>query len=165
MMFKKIAAAAALVIASSSAFAAQPNTFYAGVDLGKTKIDDASGRETSYGVFAGYNFAPNLAVEANLRRLGEADFYGYEVKAEQFGVSLVGTLPLQNGFNLFGRVGGNRLEAKTRANRVSISDSTTKFMYGVGVGYAFTPAVSARVELQKPASDTTNLSVGVAYQF
>ena len=164
-MFKKIAAAAALVIASSSAFAAQPNTFYAGADLGKTKIDDASGRETSYGVFAGYNFAPNLAVEANLRRLGDVDFYGYNVKAEQAGLSLIGTLPLQNNFSVFGRLGVNRLEAKTRSGGVTFSDSTTKALFGVGVGYAFTPAVSARLELQKPASDTTNLSVGVAYQF
>ena len=36
---------------------------------------------------------------------------------------------------------------------------------GLGVAYAFTPAVSARLELQKPGSDATNVSLGLAYQF
>jgi OOP family OmpA-OmpF porin len=33
------------------------------------------------------------------------------------------------------------------------------------MSYAITPAVAARVEVQKPASDATNLSAGVAFQF
>jgi OOP family OmpA-OmpF porin len=33
------------------------------------------------------------------------------------------------------------------------------------VSYAFSPAVSARLEVQKPTSDSTNLSAGVSFQF
>jgi hypothetical protein len=37
-MFKKIAAAAALAFAATSAFAAAPTAFYSGVDVGSTTL-------------------------------------------------------------------------------------------------------------------------------
>jgi len=168
-MFKKIATAAILAIASSSAFAAQPGSFYVGADVGKTKIDDVSGRATSAGAFIGYNFHQNFAIEAGYRRLGDyvVSGWGYsaDVDLDQAAVSVVGSLPLNGGFNLFGRVGYNRVEAKASAYGVDADESVSKALVGVGVGYAFTPAVSARLELQKPASDVANLSVGVSFQF
>lgn len=166
-MFKQIAAAAALVIASSSAVAAQPQTFYAGADVGKTEIDidGDSGRDTSVGAFIGYNFLSNVAVEAHFRNLGQVNIYGVKVKGEQAGVSVLGSIPLGGNFNVFGRLGVNRVEAKADAGRGTYSDSSTGAVVGLGLGYAFTPAVSARLELQKPEQDTTNLSVGVAFQF
>lgn len=168
-MFKKIAAAAALVIASSSAFAAAPGSFYVGADVGKTKIDDASGRATSAGIFAGYTFVQNVAVEASYRRLGEYTVSAFGVNGDldvdQAAVSVVGTLPLNGGFSLLGRLGYNHLEAKANVRGSTATESTSGAVVGLGVGYAFSPAMSARLELQKPASDTTNLSVGVAFQF
>ncbi|MFC0252134.1 outer membrane beta-barrel protein [Massilia consociata] len=168
-MFKNIAAAAALVVASSTAFAAQPGTFYAGGDVGKTKLENQSGRATSAGAFIGYNFHQNFAVEAGYRRLGDYDFHAFgvhgDVNVDQAALSLVGTLPLSSGFNLFGRVGYNRLEVEGSANGYHAKDSVSKALIGVGVGYAFTPTISARIELQRPASDTHNVSAGVAFQF
>jgi OOP family OmpA-OmpF porin len=67
--------------------------------------------------------------------------------------------------SLYGRLGVNRLEAKVSSAGYSAKDSTTKALYGVGLNYAFTPAVSARLEVQKPSSDATNLSAGVAFNF
>lgn len=173
-MFKKIAAAAALLIASSAAFAAQPNTFYAGADVGKTRIDDFSKRDTSVGAFVGYHFHQNFAVEGGYRRLADYDIgvltgnsgiIDGSVKADQAHLSLIGSLPVGESFSVYGRLGLNRLEAKVRAAGFKDSDSSTKALYGVGVSYAFSPAVSARLEVQKPASDATNLSAGVAFQF
>jgi OOP family OmpA-OmpF porin len=175
-MFKKIAAAAALLIASSAALAAQPNTFYAGLDAGRTKVNDISGRDTSVGAFVGYNFHQNFAVEGGLRRLADYDikvsgvggsgsFVGGTARVDQAHLSVVGSLPVGESFSVFGRLGLNRLEAKVSAAGFKDSDSTTRALYGVGMSYAFTPAVSARVEVQKPASDATNLSAGVSFQF
>jgi OOP family OmpA-OmpF porin len=164
-MFKKIASAAALFIASTAAFAGQPNTFYAGADVGKTRFDEWSGRETSYGVFGGYNFHPNVAVEAGYRRLGEEKSGGYKVSADQLALSVVGTVPVGESFSVYGRLGVNRLEGKVRYNGMSISDDTTKALLGVGVAYAFTPKISGRLEFQKAGNDTRNLSAGVSYQF
>ncbi|MEX5746062.1 outer membrane beta-barrel protein [Massilia sp. X63] len=173
-MFKKIAAATALVLASSAAFAAQPNTFYAGADVGKTKVDDFSKRDTSVGAFVGYNLSQNFAVEGGYRRLGDYDIgvmsYGGaidngSVKVDQAHLSLVGSMPIGESFSLYGRLGVNRLEAKLSSPAYDSKESTTKALYGVGLSYAFTPAVSARLEVQKPASDGTNVSAGVAFQF
>jgi OOP family OmpA-OmpF porin len=168
MMFKKIAAATALVIASSAAFAAQPNTFYAGADVGRTKIDDVD-HDTSVGAFVGYNFHQNFAVEAGFRRLADLDYrvagVNANVRADQYALSVVGSLPVGESFSVYGRLGLNRLEAKGSAGGFSAKDSETKALYGVGVSYAFTPAVSARLEVQKPASDATNVSAGVAFAF
>lgn len=168
-MFTKFAAAAALVIASSSSFAAQPGTFYAGLDVGKTKIEDISGRATSAGAFIGYNFHQNVAIEAGYRRLGDYRFSALgvngDIDLDQAALSVVGTLPLSNGFSLLGRLGYNRIEAKANVRGFSDKESDSSALVGLGVGYAFTPAVSARLELQKPGSDATNLSVGLAYQF
>ncbi|VXB79005.1 outer membrane beta-barrel protein [Massilia sp. 9I] len=168
-MFKKIAAATALIIASSAAFAAQPNTFYAGADVGRTKIDDVSDRDTSYGAFVGYNFHQNLAVEAGYRRLADVDYrvgsVTANVRANQLALSVVGSLPIAESFSVYGRLGLNRLEAKARVGNVSAKDDETKALYGIGLSYAFNPAVSARVEVQKPASDVTNVSAGVSFQF
>ena len=106
-MLKKIIAAAAFATLASSAFAAQPGTFYAGLDAGSTKVDDLGESKASYGGFVGYNFHPNFAAEVGARRLGS---WG-DVDVNQYQVSLVGTLPLQNNFNVFGRVGYNKLDA------------------------------------------------------
>jgi OOP family OmpA-OmpF porin len=154
-MFKKIAIAATLAMLASSSFAAGP--FYAGADVGSTKVDGFSDRETSYGAFVGYNFHQNFAVEGAYRRL--ADFGDETV--DQAAVSVVGTLPLSNGFNVFGRLGYNRIEAKYDGGK----DSESKAVYGVGVGYAFTPTVSGRIEVQQPHSDVTNISAGVVFRF
>ena len=168
-MFKKIAAATALMIASSASFAAQPNTFYAGADIGRTKIDDVSGRDTSVGAFVGYNFHQNFAVDGGFRRRAAQDirFSGIDrnVRADQLALSVVGSLPVAESISVYGRLGVNRLEVKGSAGGFSAKESDTKALYGVGMSYAFTPAVSARVEVQKPASDATNVSAGVAFQF
>lgn len=172
-MFKKIAAATALILAASSTFAAQPNTFYGGVDAGRTKIDDFSKRDTSVGAFVGYNINQNFAVEGGYRRLADQDIYldgGAGVikgsaKADQAHLSVIGSLPVSENVSVYGRLGLSRLEAKIDSNVYSAKDHTTKALYGVGVSYAITPAVSTRVEVQKPTSDSTNVSAGVAFQF
>ena len=168
-MFKKIAAATALIIASSAAFAAQPNTFYAGADVGRTEIDDFSDRDTSIGAFVGYNFHQNFAVEAGFRRLADYDVrtggFNTKLRADQTALSVIGSLPVAQNLSVYGRLGVNYLEVKAESGAYSATDSTTKALYGVGLSYAFTPAVSARVEVQKPASDATNVSAGVAFQF
>jgi OOP family OmpA-OmpF porin len=181
-MFKQIAAAAALVIASSSAIAAEAPKFYVGADVSSTEID-GSDRETGFGGFVGYKFNENIAVEAGYHRLAETDMVFYDsstgiegdgsVKVNQTAVSLIGTLPLNNGFSLFGRFGYNRLQLKAKVTASgygtsvteSDSESENKVVYGVGVAYAFAPNVAARLEVQKPHSDITKIAAGVTFGF
>jgi OOP family OmpA-OmpF porin len=167
-MFKKIAIAAALAIVTSSSFAADKPFFYAGADVGSTKFDDLD-RQNSFGAFIGYSFNQNIAVEAGYRRLADFDLnYGNTkvgMTVDQSAVSVIGTLPLSSGFNVFGRLGYNRLNATGSVSGFTAADSTSGVLYGIGAGYTFTPTVSARLEFQKPSSDSTNVSVGVSFKF
>jgi OOP family OmpA-OmpF porin len=163
-MIKKIAAAAFLASLAASTFAATPG-IYAGVDGGSTKIDNLSGHETSYGAVLGYTINPTWAVEAGFRRLGTWTVNSVDVKADQVALSAIGTIPLSNGFSAYGRLGVNNLDASAHVSNVTVSDNTTKLLYGAGVAYDFGDNVGARLEVQKPSSDSTNVSFGVTYSF
>lgn len=163
-MFKKIAIAAALAVLASSSFAADANKFYVGGDIGSTKLDGFD-RETSYGGFAGYNITSTVAVEVGYRRLASYDDFGGDLDLNQTAISAIGSLPVGNGFGIYGRLGYNRVEVKASAGRYSASDSVNRALYGIGATYAFTPAISGRLEVQRPSSDSTNFSAGVSFQF
>jgi len=167
-MFKKIAVAAALVAASSVTLAAPQTPFYAGVDVSSTKVegfDDKGG----YGAFIGYKLNDNVAVEGGYHRLVDTDsnVLGYRADStiDQVDVSLVGSVPLSNGFSLFGRIGYNRLNAEAKFDGEKIKGHEQNALYGMGLGYVFTPEVTGRLEVQKPDSNVTKLVAGVAYAF
>jgi OOP family OmpA-OmpF porin len=164
-MFKKIAVAAALVAASSAVFAAGPTPFYAGVDVSSTKIDSLNEDKAGYGAFVGYQINQSVAVEGGYHRLVDSNINGGNVKADQMDLSLIGSVPLTEGFNLYGRIGYNRVDYKFSGNGSSYKDHSNNALYGIGIGYAFTPVVSARLEVQKPNTDVTKLVAGVAYKF
>lgn len=171
-MFKKIAAAAALVIASSAAFAQQAPQFYVGADAASTKVDGFD-RDEGAGIFVGYKFNQNVAVEAGWHQLADMNerVFGdkVNVKYEQTEISLIGTLPLSNGFSVYGRLGYNEVKGKLSGTvdgvRVSESGTEDKVVYGAGLSYAFTPAIDGRLEVQKPHSDITKIAAGVVFNF
>lgn len=168
-MLKKILSTVTLAILSASSFAADNTSFYAGADVGSSKIDDLSGRNTSVGGFGAYKFNETFAVEAGYRRFASFDVVesGFKVgvKLNQASLSAVGTLPLDHDFNVFARLGYNRLESKASAGGFSASDSTSKVLVGIGMGYNIAPNIGARVEFQRPSSDSTNVSAGVFFKF
>jgi len=182
-MFKQLAIAAALVAASSPALAQQAPKFYAGADVGTITADDTDGHKNGFGAFAGYKFNEYFAVEAGYHRLSRSTLSNYDsgfgytasgsANVNQADLSVIGTLPLGSGFSVYGRLGLNRLEAKGHVtvtgggttDTESISESDNKALYGAGLSYAFTPAISARVEVQKPVSDLTRYAAGVAFGF
>jgi OOP family OmpA-OmpF porin len=161
IMFKKIAFAATLAILASSSFAQVRPSIYAGVDVGSTKLDGISDRQSSFGGFVGYQINPSFAVEAGYRRLADFD----NITINQTAVSVIGTLPLQSGFNVYGRLGYNHLDSKASYAYSSATDSTSGVLYGVGVGYNFTPTIAARLEVQKPTSDTSNVGASLSLKF
>lgn len=163
-MFKKIAVAAALVAASSAVFAAEPTPFYVGADVSSTKVsglDDKGG----YGAFVGYKINQSVAVEAGYHRLVDTDSGAANLKLDQMDISLIGSVPLTDGFSMYGRIGYNRVDSETSSNGVKLKDHNNNALYGIGLGYAFSPVVSARLEVQKPDSDITKLVAGIAYKF
>jgi len=167
-MFKKIAAAAALAAASCAAFAAGPAPFYAGVDVSSTKFEGYD-RDSGFGAFVGYRFSDSIAVEGGYHRLANTEYGSGALRADvtldQLDLSAVGTLPLSAGFELYGRLGYNRLTAKADVAGFSGKEHDNKVLYGVGLGYTFTPVLQGRLEVQKPSSETTRLAAGLVFRF
>jgi hypothetical protein len=160
-MFKKLVLASALTVIAVAASAQTGNGYYAGVDTGKTKFDSYEARESSFGVFAGYKVSDQMAIEGNYREI----WRGRSFDARQVGLSAVGSVPLSSGLNVYGRLGLNHLSSKAKFGGHYGFESATRILYGFGAGYAFTPTVSARIEIQNAAENLTNLSLGLAYQF
>jgi len=90
------------------------------------------------------------------RRLGKWD----DVTVNQTQLSVVGSYPIAPQFDIFGRIGYNHLDIDN-----SFDGNRSGGLYGIGVSYTFTPNISARFEVQKPTSDSTNYGVGIVYKF
>ncbi|GAB3426487.1 porin family protein [Massilia solisilvae] len=160
---------------SAASYAAEPvtNPFYAGVEAGVTKNDDYSNTRSSYGAYLGYNVNQNFAVEAGARRLSSYDDPWRSLRSDQYSLSVIGSLPVNEKLSVFGRVGASHIVNKVSFKAVGqpgvpdfqLRDEDTHLLLGVGASYKLTEKVSARLELQRPQSGVKNLSAGVHYAF
>jgi OOP family OmpA-OmpF porin len=162
-MFKRFAASAILATLAASTFAATPG-FYSGIDAGSTKVHDL-GNDKSFGGFFGYNINPDFAVEGGYRRLGSWNVSGSDVKVDHAVLSVLENLQLTEQLRIYGRLGYNRIKATARSPGSKGAASVSGSMYGIGVGYDFDGNIGARLEVQKPSRDSTNVGVSVVYSF
>jgi OOP family OmpA-OmpF porin len=153
-MFRKIAAAAALAAASSTAFAAGPAAFHAGVDATSTRFE-GDDRDGGFGAFVGYRFNASIAVEGAYHRLANTEYRSAAVRADvtldQLDLSLIDALPPSVGFDLYGRLGYNRLTAETDGACITGKEHDNNVLFGVGLDYTFTPVSRAWKCRSRPA--------------
>jgi OmpA-OmpF porin, OOP family len=176
--------------------AAQPVTgFYVGGAIGGSTTDVDAGslaavgfttRSTddsdfSWNLSAGYKFTQNWAVElgyVDLGTFGASGTFGgapASVSADVTGwtVSAVGTLPLNDMFSLYGKLGFIRSKSKGSASVAgalgSATSNETDFTVGIGARYNFNRNVSLFVEANHyelgDNGDARNFLVGVRYDF
>ena len=138
------------------------------------KGDDVGGlstdrKDTSYKLYGGYGFTPNLGVELGYANFGKFTSSAGSVKADGVYLDGVGTLPLGAGFSALGRVGvfNGKLDSSLAG-----SDRGTNFKVGAGLQYDFDKNTALRAEWERyrfDALDTkanTDLySIGVNYRF
>lgn len=147
-------------------------------------------KDTGFRVFAGYKFHRNLAVETGYFDLGKASASGAigggvvsaELKARGWELLGVMTVPVWQQLSLLAKAGvaRTRLSATGTAAvggvafAASAKENSTDFTYGLGVEYAFTPNIGARLEWQRydgVGGDTTGkgdidlFSAGLLYRF
>lgn len=163
-MIKKSIAAVTLALLASSTFAAEPGSFYAGLDVGRSDFDLA-GSATSFGGILGYNISKHWAVEGAARDAGNFKAFGSESRVTQVSLSGVGTVTMGKGFDFFGRVGLNHLSVDDDSRFITIDGKTTGLNAGAGFAYHFTPAVAARIEAQFAATQLTIVTAGVVFTF
>lgn len=159
----------------------------AGVTAGALTEDE---RGNAYKAFIGVPLSPNWAIEAGYFDLGRFGLDAVTVPAgtvtgttriQGLNLDLVGTLPITERWSLLGRVGAAYAETKgsvsgTGASGVSALSSNkrdTHYKYGFGTEYAFTPALTMRLEGERyhvndamgQRANVDLISVGLVYRF
>ncbi len=180
------AAVAATGLSIGSAQAADEAGFYVGAGLGSASLSEKGGgvdtglanqgitsasdikkNELNYGLNLGYQFNRYVAVEGGWTNLGKHDITGTasapvadtltgSVKAHMFDVAAVGTLPLDGGFGVYGKLGLARTSTKVDVNSATgtttpgdTSENRWGPLYGVGVSYAFDKDIEGTLEYDR----------------
>jgi OmpA-OmpF porin, OOP family len=161
---------------------------YIGGNIGQSKTHiDCEGltcddKDTSFKLFAGYQFNRNFAAEFGYTDLGKATVTGPggtdEFKGTAWELSALGILPVMNQLSLFGRLGAyygeGKLSGPDHGNK-----KTTNVTWGFGVQYDFNRNLGVRGEWQRYSKlkfhndingaeadgDVDTLSVGIVYRF
>jgi len=112
--------------------------------LDNAQVDD---KQTTYTIRTGWRFTPYMALELGYYDLGKYAFHGSpvglpvdidgEARAKSVGLSLVGTVPLNMWWDVYGRIGYARSELKVNASAnlvgpVNIKDKQNEATYGIG---------------------------------
>jgi opacity protein-like surface antigen len=182
-------AIAALACAAASAGA---QTVYLGGAGGFTRSNaDCSGTiscdngDTGWKAYAGYNINPMFGVEVIGYDFGGTQgvvsFPGFglingSTKTTGFGLAGVINVPLGYSVDLIGRlgIGSNKLKVNVSTAGLSGSDSetSTQALWGIGLGFKLTPALSLRTEIDGTSAtyagerfDSTLFSVGLSVRF
>lgn len=157
--------------------------------LSTTSINDRD-RSTGGKIFGGYQFNKYFALEGGYFDLGRFGFTANTVPAgtltgdirlQGLNLDAVGILPITEKFSAFGRVGATYARARdsfSGTGAVNVfnpnpSKRAGNYKFGVGVQYAFTDALSMRVEAERyrvndavgNRGDVDMLSVGLVYRF
>jgi OmpA-OmpF porin, OOP family len=169
-----------LLVAAADGVLAQAGPYVGGA-FGQSKLKEwctgtaaCKDTDTSWKLLGGYRFSPHVGVEAAYIDWGEvtASFNtGTRVAAKQqsYGLAAVGTFPLGERFELFGKAGLLMTEQETRRitpNPSNVSRDETEFHYGLGAKYAFTRNWALRGEWENTEKlKVQMLSIGVEYRF
>ena len=169
-----------------SAVTGPDSGWYAGGSLGQSKGDCGSGfagsscddSDTAFKIFGGYQFNKYLGAELGYAALGDvkATFPTGDVtvEAKAWDVMAVGTFPVADRFNVFGKLGWFRADSDA-SGLASGSDSSSGLTYAIGAGYDFTRNFGLRAEWQRYTdvggnnvggeTDADVMSIGVVYRF
>jgi len=138
---KKIAIAVLLSAFVAAPAVAADTGFYAGVQLGSANksVGGVSETNSAFGVFGGYSFNPNVAVELGYTDLGTAA--SSIIKFTALEVSAVGTLPINDQISIFGKLG----MANTTEKGLGLTGTRTAPTYGLGGQFNVNPNIGIRL--------------------
>lgn len=149
------------------------------VDQVDETIDDWDEDDTAYKFFGGYRLNNFLAIELDYINLGEpsgAVVPGRNVDAsiDGFAPYVVGTIPLGNWFEVYGRLGYYFYDASLGVedeldNRVEFDEESEDLVYGAGVGARIGERLNVRLEYERfdlqGVDDADSLWLTAAWKF
>lgn len=146
----------ALAAASTPALSQQDAGWYGGLGIGQSEFKDGctgltgcDDKDTAFNIFGGYQFNQNLGAELGYTDLGEVSAAGAGVEAKGFELTAVGTLPINQQFAVYGKLGFYRWDVDASAPGASFSETGTDPTYGVGVKYNLTRNFALRAHWQR----------------
>jgi OmpA-OmpF porin, OOP family len=184
-MTKKIAVAFLLsAVFAAPALAAEPRTFYGAIELGTwTQKDSGFANPGVVVVTGGYRLTSQVAFELGLYLPGYTTIdygAGNTVTAKQsaFKAAVVGTLPVSEKFDLFGKVGFSSVYGQqdgTGIYSTTYSTTTSNVMYGLGGQFNINKSFGLRLQYESlgqrklaptaTAVDISVTSLGLVYNF
>ncbi len=139
--------------------AGQFNAHIDDVDDVDATVDDWDEDDTAYKFFAGYRLNRFLAFELDYVNLGEPSGnvvpgFNVDSSVDGFAPYVVGTIPLGQFFEVYGRAGyyfydATRGVTDTLDNRVEFDEESEDFVYGAGVGANIGEKFNVRFEYEK----------------
>lgn len=150
---------------------------------GLTGISSCDDTDTSFKIFGGYQFDDNWGLELGYVDFGKATASGAgasgEAKVNGLTLAGVGTLPINDLFSVFGKLGFVRYDLKVSGSSPGVTfsaeDKNSALMYGVGAQYNVTEQVGIRAEWElfkkvgdsgtTGESDIDQLSASLVYKF
>lgn len=185
-----------LSLASAPALS-QDMGWYAGLNLGQAKVKDfdctgttsCDDKDTAWSIFGGYQINKNFGVELGYVDLGEASGSGTDpflgtfsatFETTGFELSGVGTLPINEKFSVYGKLGFFMWDLDVKASSStlgsgSFSEDGTDLTFGVGVRWNFTKNLTAQLQWQRyndigddvttGKDDVDVLSAGILFRF
>ncbi|HCI52061.1 MAG TPA: hypothetical protein DE312_01810 [Gallionella sp.] len=172
-MKKILLASVAGLLISAPVFAAE-NQAYAAFDAGQSTASNSCDgvpatvackkTDTAYRIAAGYGFTRNFGAEVSYTDYGKARLSGTvgavavvaNAGATAFQIVGTGVLPLSQNFSLTAKLGFASVSTKANATAVvgpfsvaaSTSATNNNAVFGIGAEYAFTPAISGRLNYE-----------------
>ena len=139
--------------ATSSVALADDSGFYVGANLGlgKPDINTTNGTSKSSsavgGVILGYKFNKYIGVEGQYTGVGKVtDKVNGTAKGDAASLSAIGFLPLNDEFNLYGKLGVAHTKTTVSSSLAPMNDATrTAVTYGLGGEYNFNKNIGMRL--------------------
>lgn len=137
---KKIAIAILMSVFIAAPAVAADSGVYIGVKAGSSKKSVSGASETSnaLGVFGGYAFNPNFAVELGYTDLGSVASI---IEFTTVDVGAVGSFPISDQFSLYGKLG----IASTDEKALGLSGKRTAATFGLGGQFNVTRSAGLRL--------------------
>lgn len=188
-MQKSIPGFASLLVLTCLLFApaapAEPGTSaYAFVNVGTSRssfrpsvVDVVSDDDASYGIGLGYAFNRHFSLEGGYHDFGDPTgfagcpievfciqaFSPEAVSMAGWSASLVATTPLNDQFDVFGKIGVLSWDADARSP--SLNDSGSDLLYGLGLVWNASKRWGVRASYEKADVDIESAMLGAIYTF
>lgn len=170
---------------AAPAVAADAGTFYGAIDLGRWNLKNSSYADTGVLVISGgYRMTPQVAAEIGLYGAGDTTLYyggSTSTTASQGALTAaaVGRLPLNEKFELFGKLGMAFVTAKITGTGsyagYYTKETTNNLMVGFGGQVNFSKSLGLRLQYEAlgkvkasptdSGADVTVTSMGLVYSF